>query len=305
MITQKVLEEAIFLVIKKSTCIIPPDVYSAFEKAIASEKSPAAKESLEFTFTSLKRSLKEGKLACGDTGYPLFFIKLGEKASIEVGVKGLEEVAKRMVRRATQEGYLRRNMKHPLTGADPGDNIGMNMPHFTYKFVPGDWVQITFVAKGGGGETFGGTRHQVIAFADGLTGIKKFIIDCYVQATRAGAICPPGILGVGIGGSGDISMKLAKEAATLRLVGSRHPEPMMANLEEELYSAINNLKIGAMGLGGDISVLAVNVEYAYCHEAGVMVAMNTNCQVARRATVKIYVDGRTEEVDDPDWFERR
>jgi len=80
---------------------------------------------------------------------------------------------------------------------------------------------------------------------------------------------------------------------------------MVAKIERDLYQAISELKIGAMGSGGEISVFGVNVEYAHTHIAGIAVAMNANCWVARRATTRIYPDGRTEELDNPNWFEGR
>jgi len=305
MITQKVLEDAIFKTIKKSACHISPDVYSAFERAIKAEKSALSKRAFEATLESLDRSIRYENLACPDTGWPLFFCKIGNDAKIEGGMLELEEVSRRMVAKATEEGYLRKTMKHPLTGDDPGNNIGMNVPNFTYKFVPGDSIQVTYVAKGGGSECFGGTRYRMIAFADGITGIEKFIIDCYIAASRAGGICPPAVLGVGIGGTSDICTKLAKEAAVLRVIGSHHPEPMIAKIEEDLYKAINELKIGATGSGGETSVFWVNVEYAHTHLAGIAVAMNANCWISRRATTKIYSDGRTEQLDNPNWFDGR
>ena len=167
----------------------------------------------------------------------------------------LEEATRRAVERATKEGYLRATMKHPLTGFDPGNNIGMNIPDFTYQFVPGDSIEVTYVAKGGGSECFGGTRHRVVAFADGVKGIEKFVIDCFAAASRAGAICPPSVLGV-----------------------------------------------GCMGAGGDTSVFAVNVEYAYTHIAGICVAISSNCMVARRASSRILADGTVERMTSPDWF---
>ena len=305
MIAQKILEDAIFKTIKKSSCRISPDIHSAFEGAVKAEKSTASKRAFEATLESLDRSIQYENLACPDTGWPLFFCKIGNDAKVEGGIIGLEKISKRMVERATREGYLRSTMKHPLTGVDPGNNIGMNVPNFTYRFVPGNSIQVTYVAKGGGSECFGGTRYRVVAFADGLIGIEKFILDCYIAASRAGAICPPSVLGVGIGGTSDIATKLAKEAAVLRIVGSHHPEPMIAKIEEDLYRAINELKIGAMGSGGETSVFAVNVEYAYTHLAGIAVAINANCWVARRATTRIYSDGRTEEFDNPNWFDGR
>jgi L(+)-tartrate dehydratase alpha subunit len=305
MITKKILEETFFKTIKKSSCHISKDIHSAFEKAIATEKSVVSKRAFESTLQSLDLSIERECLACPDTGWPLFFFKIGNEAKIEGGVMAAEEIAAKMVEKATREGYLRATMKHPLTGFDPGNNLGPNIPGFTYKFVPGDFFQVTYAAKGGGSECFGGTRYRVIAFADGLTGIEKSIIDWYIAASRAGAICPPAVLGVGIGGTADIATHLAKEAAALRIIGSKHPEPEIAKIEQDLFAAINGLGIGAMGSGGQTSVFGVHVEYSMTHLAGIAIAMSANCMVARRATTKIFADGRTEELDSPRWFNGR
>jgi L(+)-tartrate dehydratase alpha subunit len=305
MITQELLSEAIFDTIKKSACRIPPDVRDAFEGAIRTERKPISKTALENTLRSLECSIENENPACADTGWPLFFCKIGNEAVIPGGIVGLETVAKQMVAKASYEGFLRKTMRHPLTGYDPGNNIGLNVPGFTYKFVPGSDVQITFACKGGGSELFGGSRYRVIAYSDGIAGIEKFIVDAYAAGSRSGAICPPSILGVGIGGTADICTKLAKEAAVLRPVGSRHPEPDIAKIEKDLFDALSELRIGTMGSGGDVSVFAVHVEYAYTHIGGIAVAVNTNCFITRRATTRIFADGRLEARDDPDWFERR
>ncbi len=305
MITQQVLGKAIFETIKKASCCIPGDIEEAFQDSISRESSSVSKMALEATLESLQRSRETSLLACPDTGWPLFFVEVGDEAVVEGGLRVIETASKRAVEKATHEGYLRATMKHPLTGEDPGNNIGNNVPNFTYKFVPGDTIKLTFVPKGGGSECFGGTRYQVMAFADGLTAIKKFIVDAYIAASRAGAICPPSVLGVGIGGTSDISTKLAKEAAALRKVGSKNPEPEIARIEEELYEGINRLGIGAMGSGGDVSVFDVNVEYAYTHLAGIAVAMNANCFIARRATVEVDGKGNIKEHESPNWFNGR
>ncbi len=140
MITKKTLENAIFNTIKKSSCQISPDIHSAFERAIGSEQTEKAKRGFETTLESLDQSAKFHNPLCPDTGWPLFFFKTGNDTKIEGGILGLEEVAKKMVERATKEGYLRSTMKHPLTGDDPGTNVGTNIPGFTYKFVPGDSI---------------------------------------------------------------------------------------------------------------------------------------------------------------------
>jgi len=302
---QTILQDAIYKAIVKGSTYISDDVYDALNDAYNREKNPSTKVGLENTIKSLDLSRENHVPACPDTGWPLFFFKIGNEAEIEGGILALEELARTAVRYATEKGYLRRTMKHPLTGYDPGTNIGTNIPWFTYKFVPGTSVQITYVAKGGGSEVFGGTQSRMVAFADGTTGIKKFIIDAFTAATYAGAICPPSILGVGIGGTANIAADLAKEAASLRRIKTHHPEPEFRKLEDELYSAINSLGIGTMGSGGETSVLSVNVEYAYTHIAGIAVAISCNCFVARRGTYLVQADGTMAYMKDPDWFEGR
>lgn len=303
MIKVSVYEQAIFETIKRGATKLSDDVKEGFIKAIEKESSPAAKAGLEKTLKSMEMSTVRENPLCPDTGWPVFYFKVGNEAQIEGGLKELENATRRAVAKATELGYLRATMKHPLTGYDPGNNIGENIPNFTYKFVDGKDLEVTYVAKGGGSECFGGTRHRVVAFADGVEGIKKHVVDCFVASTRVGAICPPSVLGVGIGGTANVAANLAKEAACLRTVGSHHPDPEFRKIEEDLYKALNSLGIGIMGAGGDTSVLAVNVEYAYTHIAGICVATSSNCMVARRASTKITDDNQVVALKSPTWFE--
>ena len=305
MIRREVFEEAIFRAIRKGATVIAPDVCRAFEQAIEKESRPAAREGLEKTYDSIKLSAQRGNPACPDTGWPIFYFKVGNECQLEGGMMALEEATRAAVRRATREGYLRATMKHPLSGYDPGDNVGNNVPDFTYQFVPGADLEVTYVAKGGGSECFGGTRHRVVAFADGVKGIEKFVIDSFVEATRSGGICPPNVLGIGIGGTANIAANLAKEAACLRTVGSHNPDEPFRQIEDDLYQALNRLGVGIMGIGGDTSVLGVHVEYAYTHIAGICVAISSNCMVARRGSVRVHDDGTMEEMVSPNWFEGR
>lgn len=302
MIKTEVYENALFETIKRGATVISDDVKDAFTAAIAREARPDAKNGLTATLKSMEMSEKRENPLCVDTGWPIFYFKVGNKCELEGGFMALEESARRAVAKATKLGYLRATMKHPLTGYDPGDNIGMNIPDFTYKFVEGDGIEISYAAKGGGSECFGGTRHRIVAFADGIKGIEKFVIDSFVASARAGAVCPPSVLGIGIGGTANVAANLAKEAACLRTVGSHHPDPMFRKIEEDLYAALNSLDIGILGAGGSTSVLAVNVEYAYTHIAGIACATSTNCMVARRASARIYADGRVERMKSPMWF---
>ena len=305
MISTAKYEEALFTAICRGATCISQDVREGFERAIAKETNPAARTGLEKTYKSILMSAELHNPACPDTGWPIFYFKVGNECELEGGLMGLEEATRRAVRRATKEGFLRATMKHPLTGKDPGDNIGSNIPNFTYQFVKGNSLEVTYVAKGGGSECFGGTRHRVVAFADGVKGIEKFVIDSFVDATRSGGICPPNILGVGIGGTANVAANLAKEAACLRTVGSHHPDPEFRQIEEDLYTALNKLGVGIMGIGGDTSVLGVNVEYAHTHIAGICVAISSNCMVARRGSVHVSADGELTVMKSPEWFEGR
>ncbi len=302
MITTEIYENALFETIKRGATVISEDVKDAFVAAIERETRPDAKSGLSATLESMEMSAKRQNPLCVDTGWPIFYFKVGNKCELEGGFMALEESARRAVAKATRLGYLRATMKHPLTGYDPGDNIGMNIPDFTYKFVEGDGIELSYAAKGGGSECFGGTRHRIVAFADGIKGIEKFVLDSFVASARAGAVCPPSVLGIGIGGTANVAANLAKEAACLRTVGSHHPDPMFKKIEEDLYEALNSLDIGILGAGGGTSVLAVNVEYAYTHIAGIACATSTNCMVARRASTRIHADGRVEAMKSPLWF---
>jgi len=302
MINTAVYEQTLFETIKRGATEISADVKEAFEAAIARESNPDAKKGLIATLNSMEMSAKRENPLCVDTGWPIFYFKVGNQCVLEGGFVELENAARRAVAKATELGYLRATMKHPLTGYDPGNNIGMNIPDFTYQLVDGDSIEISYAAKGGGSECFGGTRHRIVAFADGIQGIEKFIIDSFVASARAGAVCPPSVLGIGIGGTANVAANLAKEAACLRTVGSHHPDPMFAKIEEDLYKALNSLGVGILGAGGDTSVLAVNVEYAYTHIAGIACATSTNCMVARRGSYRVTAAGQIEEMTSPDWF---
>jgi len=302
MIKRELFEEVLFQTVKRGATEISADVREAFEAAIARETSEDARSGLIATLKSMDMSVQRENPLCADTGWPIFYFKVGNDCQLEGGIMALEDAARCAVARATKLGYLRATMKHPLTGYDPGNNVGMNIPDFTYQFVEGDSIEISYAAKGGGSECFGGTRHRIIAFADGIQGIEKFVIDSFAASARAGAVCPPSVLGIGIGGTANVAANLAKKAACLRTVGSRHPDPMFAKIEEDLYNALNSLGIGILGAGGATSVLAVNVEYAYTHIAGIACATSTNCMVARRASSRICADGTVTAMKSPNWF---
>jgi fumarate hydratase subunit alpha/L(+)-tartrate dehydratase alpha subunit len=185
------------------------------------------------------------------------------------------------------EHPLRTNTVHTLTRENTGQNVGHRVPIVHWDFVP-DWdgLDVKCVPKGSGSENMSFLKMCVPA--DGVAGIKRFVLDSIVDA--GGKPCPPGIVGVGIGGSADYAMHLAKEAIA-RPVGTRNPDPEVAKLEEELYELLNETGIGPMGLGGDVTVLQCHIEHADTHMTLNPVAVNYQCWAARRASAHIAADG--------------
>jgi L(+)-tartrate dehydratase alpha subunit len=157
---------------------------------------------------------------------------------------------------------------------------------------------VTTVHKGG----LFGSDYRMLFPADGVGGIKRFFIDTLVQFGKRGLACQPAIMGVGIGGAKDTCVRLGKEAACLRTVGSRHPDPAVAELEAELTNLGNYVGIGAMGFAGTSLVVATHVEIAYTHTGGMPVGIHAFCLSSRRATARIHAVGRVEFRDDPRWF---
>ena len=302
MIKRQVYAKALYATCHRAATYISRDVENAFVTAIAKETNPAAKKGFEATLNSLRASRVRDTVCCCDTGWPMFFFQVGDQCELEDGILGLQAAAREAVAQCTKDGYLRSNMKHPLTGFDPGNNCGPNAPVMELKIIPGQDLIITYCAKGGGSECFGGTRQQVVAFADGVKAYEKCIIDWYVEATWQGATCPPSVLGIGIGGTANESAALAKQAAVMRAIGSHNSAPEFAKLEDDLYEALNNLGIGIMGVGGKTSVFAVNVEYAFTHLDGIIISMASNCMVARRATSRVHADSSVEFQDNAMWF---
>ena len=247
------------------------------------EKNPGARRELGRIIENVREAGACTLPMCQDTGLPVFYARMG------FTLPGFEEAVARGVRRATDEVPLRKNVVNPLTRQNTGDNTGKGIPYIYYTCEASDHIELTVMPKGGGSENM--SALAMLNPAGGVPAIKKFVVEAVVNA--GGKPCPPVILGVGIGGTADECMALAKKAL-LRRVGSRNPDPAAARLEIELMYAINHTGIGPMGLGGDTTALAVHVEYAGCHTASLPVAVNFQCYAARRATARIYRDGSVE-----------
>ena len=299
MIALETLETAMYEAMRLAATRLPPDVEAALERALAGETEPLARKHLEVSLENARLAAEGQGLVCADTGFPLFFVYAGARAQIQSGFGALWEAAQSATARATRDSFLRPTMVNPLTRANPGDNVGPGMPKVKLRFRgQGESLEIIAAPKGGGSEIFG-TFYRMLFPADGEQGIMKFVIDSIRDGCYAGKICPPAVIGVGIGGTADLCMSMAKEAALLRLVGLRHPDPNVAALEAKLLSATRELGIGPMGARGVNAVMAVHIETAVTHTAALPVAVNAQCMVARRWKALVNARGRITYTGEP------
>ena len=270
---------------------IPRDIEAALQKALEEETDALAREHLEVSLKNAHLAAEGKGLVCGDTGFPLYFITAGSRTRIEGGFGALWDAARAATARATSDSFLRPTMVDPLNRMNPGDNVGPGMPKVELTFSgDGDALEIVAAPKGGGSEIFG-TFYRMMYPADGEAGVMKFVIECIRTGCYAGKICPPAIVGVGIGGTADLCMRLAKEAALLRPVGAHHPDPKVAEMEAKLLAASRRLGLGPMGSRGVNAVIGLHIETALTHTAALPVAVNAQCLVGRRWKASISVDG--------------
>ena len=264
---------------------IPQDLRDALAEAAGRETSVTGQRVLQTILRNVTVAETEKNLVCQDTGIAVYYCKVGEHFPLHPA--RIYAALRDGTERATVEHPLRSNTVHTLTRENTGPNVGYRVPIVHWDFVP-DWdgLDVKCVPKGSGSENMSFLKMCVPA--DGVTGIKKFVLESIVGA--GGKPCPPGIVGVGIGGSADYAMHLAKEAIA-RPVGTHNPDPLVAQLEGELKDLLNETGVGPMGLGGDVTVLSVHVEHADTHMTLNPVAVNYQCWAARRASAHVAADG--------------
>ena len=291
MLMRNLIESVMYEAMCRAVTIIPPDVKDALEKALSEETYPLARKHLELTLKNVEQAAAGEGLICGDTGFPLFFIKASNLVQIEGGFGMLWDAARKATIKATEEGFLRPTMVDPITRNNPGDNIGNEMPQVHLGFDDDvNGIEIIAVPKGGGSEIFG-TFYRMFYPSDGLVAVKKFVVDSIYQGCYAGKICPPAIVGVGIGGTADVCMNIAKKAATLVPLGSSNGDPDISKLEKELLVSLRELGLGPMGSRGVNTVLALKIKVAVTHTAALPVAVNAQCSICRRHKAIIRENG--------------
>jgi len=277
----ELIEEATVRLLRMAATTLPADVLAALERARRTETDAVARVQLDTILKNLE--LGEARLLpmCQDTGLPLFYISgRCDEGIIPAIRKGVE--------RGTQTIPLRPNVVDPITRQNGGNNLGDMMPLIHFEPSRHEHLDITLMMKGAGSENMSSLR--MLNPTQRVNGIKEFILETMVAA--GGRPCPPVIVGVGIGGTADLACHLAKKALLRPL--DRHSEnESLRQIENEMTEALNRTGIGPMGLGGLNTVLGVAIESASCHTASLPVAISLQCWAARRASVRIFADGRS------------
>lgn len=299
MINSDTIEQAAYAISGKAAIDIPEDYLGGIRTMIDSEQGSLSCFVLKTMVDNWDAASTDRRPMCADTGLPRFYVKVGNEARFEGGFVGIERALRSATARATQDVPLRPNRVHPLTRRDNNNNVGINAPEIEWSFEPdADWIDITTVHKGG----LFGSDYRMLFPGDGIDGIKRFYLDTLIAFGKRGLACQPAIVGVGLGGSKDICMVLGKQAACLRVVGDRNPDPQIAALEEELKELGNNIGMGAMGFVGSSMVVDCHIEVGYTHTGGMPMSVHTFCLSSRRATARIDADGGIGYRTDPQWF---
>lgn len=277
----EVVEETAKLLYIRALKVLPDDIKQGFERLYAAEGDATARTILNTMRENILVAEKTDNLLCQDTGIPIYNVTIGH--DVEIDGFALKAAIRRGCARATREHPLRSSVVHPLTRANQHTSCGPLVPVINIDFSDQpDTLVIEMIPKGSGSEN--GSFLKMCIPAEGADGIKTFVIDRVIEA--GGKVCPPTIVGVGVGGTSDLCMHLAKVAST-RPLGSTCRDPDGARLERELSQAVNSLGIGPQGLGGDGTAFAVHVELAATHITMNPVAVNIQCHSARRAVATI------------------
>lgn len=284
-ITDDMVRRASVALFDRSLRKVPDDAKAALARAMETETSATARDTLKLQLRSAELAEERGRFVCSDSGVPTYFVKIGTRARLDCDIKrsireGWDELVE------TIDPPMLKHVTNPLT-LERGYH-GKDMPIVSYDLESdADWVEITCSPKALGSGRW--AAMELFTFPS-LDTIETYILDV---AIKAGAQhCPPVAMGVGIGGTFDHCAAMAKKQ-TLRPLGTSNPDPMLAEMEARLTEAVNALGFGPMGTGGDTTVLAVHVDYASGH-GFTPVAVCFNCWINRRTRLRLHSDGGVE-----------
>jgi fumarate hydratase subunit alpha len=261
--------------------VLPEDAYKAIKDAHDNEKSPVSKEVLAQLLENADIAKNEARPLCQDTGLAVFFVYMGQDVRVVGGL--IKDAINEGTEQGYTEAYLRASTCEPFTRANLKDKIGYNLPAIIhFDIVEGDKIDIEYAAKGGGSENV--SRATVFPPAAGKEGIIEYVKQ--VISDAGGNPCPPLTVGVGIGGTFE-KAAISSKHALFRTIGSENKDPEMAQMEQDIKNELNKLGIGAMGMGGTETVLAVHIESNPCHIASLPVSVNVQCHSSRHSHITI------------------
>jgi tartrate/fumarate subfamily iron-sulfur-dependent hydro-lyase alpha chain len=279
------VEEAAKTLYIRALKSLPPDIKEGMSRLQLRETDATASSVLATMVTNIAVAERTDNLLCQDTGIPIYNVVIG--ANVGFDGAALKAALVRGCTRATKEHPLRSSVVHPLTRKNEHTSGGIGVPVIHIDFDErAETVEIEMIPKGSGSENNSFLRMAIPA--EGVDAIKRFVVDCVIAA--GGKTCPPTIVGVGVGGTSDLCVHLAKRAAT-RPLGSTCSDADGAALEASLSQAVNLLGVGPQGLGGDATAFAVHVELAATHITMNPVAVNMQCHSARRARATFTPNG--------------
>jgi fumarate hydratase subunit alpha len=260
----------------RAACDLPDDVLDELKHARSREQSPLAQSILDTCIDNAELATAQRVPICQDTGFAVYFVDIGAEVAIEGGT--IIDAVNEGTRLGYTLGYLRASIvEDPLYARK---NTKTNTPAVIHvSIVPGNGLSITLAPKGGGSENMGACA--MLKPSDGEQGVIDFVVRTVIAA--GGNPCPPTIVGVGIGGTMEIAALQAKKAL-LRPLGTSHDDPQYARLEDIILTTVNASGIGAQGLGGTETALAVHIATFPCHIASLPVAVALNCHAARHVT---------------------
>jgi len=304
-ITYEDVAQSVVDLLLRAETRLPDDVTAAITAAHGRETDPTARAQIEAILENIELAAVRKVPICQDTGILIFFVEIGRDCTINFDIK---DAIRAGVAKATEIVPLRPNAVHPVT-REPSGNVGIGLPDIILDINEGDRIRITVMPKGAGSEN---VSRLAMLNPSQVADIKRFVLEAVTDA--GGKPCPPIVVGVGIGGSFDKAARLAKKALLREICDNASGVDACVNgsavdacinafgvdardgvliacvmdeFERELLDAINSLGIGTMGLGGDITALAVHIEYAHCHTASLPVAVNIQCWANRRASVEL------------------
>ena len=269
------VEDIVVNLLRLANTKLPADVGWALEAAAGWETNEVAYTQLGAIMENVKKAEHLGLPMCQDTGIPVFYVRGRFDSSIAKEISN-------GVARATKFIPLRPNTVDPITRENHGDNLGEGMPIIHYIPTEDDFTEIMVLPKGAGSENM--TRLAMLNPADGIEGVKRVVVDAVLDA--GGRPCPPSIVGIGIGGTSDRCVEMAKEAL-LTPLDEENPDSVLRKMEEDLFVSLNSSGLGPMGLGGATTVLGVKIRKCSCHTASLPVAVNIGCWATRRASARI------------------